>query len=258
MERRSAVRTAVVWDALQTGLSARHTAVGAQRPLQVVDVGGGTGGFAVRVAELGHQVTVVDPSPDALAALERRAAEVGATAAVRGVLGDADSLADIIEPSSADAVVCHGVLEVVDRPADALVAVAQVLAEGGLLSVLAAQRSGAVFSRALAGHLGEARALLGDRSGDGSGAADLAGPSGRTDATGRRFTGDELSSLLAGADLAVTETRGIRIFTDHISSSLVDSEPGAVDELRALELAASTHPDFIAMATQLHLLATRG
>ena len=41
----------------------------------VLDIGGGTGGFAVRVAELGHRVPVVDPSPDALASLDRRARE---------------------------------------------------------------------------------------------------------------------------------------------------------------------------------------
>ena len=48
-----------------------------RRAGDVLDIGGGTGGFAVRVAELGHRVTVVDPSPDALAALDRRAAESG-------------------------------------------------------------------------------------------------------------------------------------------------------------------------------------
>ena len=45
--------------------------------LTVVDVGGGTGGFAVPLAQAGHRVTVVDASPDALAALTRRAAEAG-------------------------------------------------------------------------------------------------------------------------------------------------------------------------------------
>ena len=247
MERRSAIRTAVVWDALQAVLHARHTAIGSVRPLQVIDLGGGTGGFAVRIAELGHRVIVVDPSPDALASLERRAAEAGATATVRGVLGDADSLLEVTAPASADVVVCHGVLEVVDRPERALASVAQVLDSGGCLSVLAAQRSAAVFSRALAGHLAEARALL----------VDTAGDAGRPDPTGRRFSREELRSLLAEAGLAVVEIRGIRVFTDHITSALVDGEPGALDELRALEVAASTHPDFMAMATQLQLLATK-
>src|SRR3954447_23522282 len=64
-ERRSAARTSVVWDVLQPALDGS--------PAEVLDIGGGTGGFAVRVAGLGHRVAVVDPSPDALAALARRA-----------------------------------------------------------------------------------------------------------------------------------------------------------------------------------------
>ena len=40
---------------------------------------------AVRLAEQGHQVTVVDPSPDALAALGRRAAESDVADRVTGV-----------------------------------------------------------------------------------------------------------------------------------------------------------------------------
>ena len=67
LERRAALRTAVVWDAVQQVLGAPGG--------RILDIGGGTGGFAVRLAEQGHQVTVVDPSPDALAALGRRAAE---------------------------------------------------------------------------------------------------------------------------------------------------------------------------------------
>ena len=59
----------MVWEALQAALD--------QSSSRIVDVGGGTGGFAVRLAQLGHRVTVVDPSPDALAALDRRAREVG-------------------------------------------------------------------------------------------------------------------------------------------------------------------------------------
>src|SRR5690606_3836897 len=86
-ERRGATRTAVLWDAVRERLSG-------DRPRVVLDVGGGTGGFAVRVAALGrgtgveHRVTVVDPSPDALAALDRRAREQGVDDLVTGVQGD--------------------------------------------------------------------------------------------------------------------------------------------------------------------------
>ena len=50
---------------------------GEWRPLDVVDLGGGTGGVASALAGDGHRLTVIDPSPDALASLERRTAEAG-------------------------------------------------------------------------------------------------------------------------------------------------------------------------------------
>jgi S-adenosylmethionine-dependent methyltransferase len=245
-ERRSAIRTAVVWDAVQAVLRSRSDAVGSARAVHVVDLGGGTGGLAVPIAGLGHRVTVVDPSPDALASLDRRAAEVGVTASVRGVLGDAASLLDVVGPDNADVVICHGVLEVVDAPLEALQAAASVLAPGGTVSVLAAQRSAAVFARALAGHLAEANALLGEPAGSRRWSGSLP----------RRFSQVELRDLLCEAGFVVTEVRGVRVFIDHISSAVVDSEPGAADELRALESAVATSPDFMAVATQLHLLAT--
>ena len=70
-EQRRNVRTAVVWDDL------REVLEGTGGALDVLDIGGGTGVSAVRVAGLGHRVTVVDPSPDALASLGRRAREEG-------------------------------------------------------------------------------------------------------------------------------------------------------------------------------------
>ena len=151
-ERRDSARTAVVWEALGSVLE--------QPGLDVLDIGGGTGGFAVRVAGLGHRVTVVDPSPDALAALARRAREDGVE--VAGQQGDLGSLLELAGPAGADVVLCHGVLEVVDDPAAALATIREVLRPGGRLSLLVAQRHAAVIARAMAGHVAQALALLDD------------------------------------------------------------------------------------------------
>src|SRR6188472_2295605 len=114
---RASLRTAVVWEVLRDALDGRAKHAG--RPeLDVLDTGGGTGNFAVPVARLGHRVTVVDPSPDALFALERRAAEAGVADLVRGVQGDAQGLLDVVEQDAYDVVLCHGVLEYVDDPAE--------------------------------------------------------------------------------------------------------------------------------------------
>ncbi|MFY9852063.1 MAG: class I SAM-dependent methyltransferase, partial [Trebonia sp.] len=77
--RRDGARSSLVWDVLQGVIAARAASLGrgagdasgAGAELDIVDVGGGTGGFAVPFAALGHRVTVVDPSPDALAAAQR-------------------------------------------------------------------------------------------------------------------------------------------------------------------------------------------
>src|ERR1700722_18869492 len=70
-ERRRGAPSAQGSDALDEVLAVRAAQVG-RAALEVVDVGAGTGGFAVRLAKLGHHVTVVDPSPDAPPPARRR------------------------------------------------------------------------------------------------------------------------------------------------------------------------------------------
>ena len=239
---RSRVRTGVVWDVLRPVLEQRGSA------LDVLDAGGGTGGFAVPLAELGHNVTVVDPSPDALAALERRVAEAGVAGRVSAGQGDAAGLLDVVAPGSVDLVLCHGVLEHVDDAASAVAAVAGSLRPGGTLSLLVANRNAVVLSRAVAGHFAEARRAL----------ADPVGRWGDRDAVPRRFGDVELEQLLSDAGLVVGAAHGVRVFADLVPGALIDREPGAVDARLALEAAAAEHPASRAIATQLHLLATRG
>jgi 2-polyprenyl-3-methyl-5-hydroxy-6-metoxy-1,4-benzoquinol methylase len=235
----------VVWHALREVLETRY----ADRPAAVVDIGGGTGGLAVRVAGLGHQVVVVDPSPDALATLARRADESGVADRVTGRQGDLATVSDLVPDGSVDLVLCHGVLEIVEDPAAALAALAGILRPGGTLSLLVNQRHAAVVTRAMAGHFTAARALLADGSPDGS-------PDGAA-GTGRRFTADELTAVLDTAGLDTEALQGVRVFVDLVPSSLVDLEPGAAEALVELEQAVATRPEYLTLATQIHAVATR-
>jgi S-adenosylmethionine-dependent methyltransferase len=243
LQRRSAARTAVVWDALQDVLEDSGGPSGAS----VVDIGGGTGGFAVRVAELGHRVTVIDPSPDALAILARRAEESGVAERVTGRQGDLASLPDLVRDldpdGEVDVVLCHGVLEIVDDPAAALDALAAVLRPGGTLSLLVSQRHAAVVARAMAGHFQQARALLDDTHGAGG--------------TTRRFTAEEITTVLDDAGFETRAMHAVRVFVDLVPSSLVDLEPGAAGALVELEQAVSSRPEYLALGTQIHAVAVR-
>jgi S-adenosylmethionine-dependent methyltransferase len=234
-------RSAAVWVALDP-------VVGAGRPLRVLDVGGGSGNFAVPLAQLGHDVTVVDPSADALATLQRRAGTAGVGERVRGVQGDGDRLHEVLleddgYDTAYDLALCHSVLEVVDDPAATLGQIAGALRSGGLVSVATVNRAGAVLARALAGHPVEALALLEDRD-----------PApGRARPARRRFDPAGLLALVQGAGLQPGTWRGVPVVADLLGAAS-GADPDAV---RRLELALAETSPYRDVATGLHLLAAR-
>jgi SAM-dependent methyltransferase len=240
--RRDGARFSLIWDVLRDVASARVAETGRQA-LDIVDVGGGTGGLAVPFAALGHNVTVVDPSPDALAAAQRRAAEAGAQ--LTAVQGDAANLDGVVGVKAADLVICHNVLEYVDSPVDAMTAIAAVLRPSATLSVLAANTVAAVLHRALAGRFTEARRLL---------------EGGQADGPPRRFTLPALIALVEGAGLRAGEAHGLRIFSGLVPGALLDGDAGGAggtEALRALEAVAAVTPPLRDIAAQLHVLGHR-
>jgi S-adenosylmethionine-dependent methyltransferase len=236
--KRDSARSTLVWDVLQ-GVVATRAARSGRAALDIVDVGGGTGGFAVPFAALGHHVTVVDPSPDALAAAQRRAAEM--QVALTAVQGEADGLDSLVGHDAADLVICHNVLEYVDSPSAAMTAIAHVLRPGATVSVLAANMVSAVLQRAVAGRYAEAHRLL-DERGAGAGVP-------------RRFTLAGLTSLIEGAGLRTGDAHGIRVFAGLLPGAGAD--PGTADALRALEEAAAVYPALRDIAARLHVLGHR-
>jgi S-adenosylmethionine-dependent methyltransferase len=241
--RRDGGRSAQPWDVLQRVVAARAVHAG-RTVLDIIDVGGGTGGFAVRFAELGHNVTVVDRSPDALAAAQRRAAERQVRLAA--VQGDADGLDHLVGDAAADLVICHNVLDYVEDPAAAMAAIASVLRPGGSVSVIASNAVAAALHGALAGRYDQAREIL----------AGITGGAGSITADGRRrFTLAGLEALIEGAGLRAGDVYGVRVFASLLPPT--DPDPGSVDALRALEDEAAAYPALRDIAAKLHVLAER-
>ncbi|WP_131747430.1 methyltransferase domain-containing protein [Frankia sp. Cppng1_Ct_nod] len=238
------LRQAVVWQGLRDALAALTPRD--DSTLGIVDAGGGSGGFAVPLAEQGHRVTVIDPSPDALASLDRRAAERGVTHLVDARQGDLSTVPEIVGVASSDVLLCHTVLEVVDEPDRALAVATVALRPGGLLSVVAANRNAVVLARALAGRFAEARYALAD-------------PGGRcaTSDPAHRFDAETLTRMVADAGADVIAIHGVRVFADLVPGALVDADPSAAERLLRLEIAASSRHPFRDLATQLHVLARR-
>ncbi len=202
--------------------------------LDVIDVGGGTGARAIELAARGHHVTVVDPSPDALASLERRTAEATYEGRIIAVQGEAADLGELVGSGMADVVVCHRVLEVVDSVPLALAGMATVLRPGGLLSLLVPQPAASVLAQALLGHIDQARRNY---------APD-------------RHEQDSATRQLNEAGFDVRELHGIGAVADHVPGAVTD-DARSYEELLALEHEISTDAAFRAIAPQLHILAAR-
>jgi S-adenosylmethionine-dependent methyltransferase len=224
----------------------RRGSDGVGQPPRVLDVGGGSGVLAVSFAAAGCVVTVVEPNPNALATLSRRASDAGVSGRITAVQADSDALGQVVTPGSADLVLAHGLLEVVDDPKNTVAAMAGAVAEGGAVSVLVANRTAALLHRALAGKLTEAAALAED-------------PAGRlSDETLlRRFDTDDLVALLTDAGLVVELVQGHGVLSELVPGSVLQQDPSAQDALAELELKLGPKPPLRDVAARLHAVARR-
>ena len=235
---------------VRAALRAEVERVRARRPgraPQVLDVGGGSGGWAVPLAQAGCAVTVVDHSPNALAALHRRARDAGVDHLVAAVQGDVDALAEVAPPGGADLVLGHGLLEVVDDAVAAVAALRLATGPGAAVSVLVAGRYAAVLARTLSGKLAEARAVLTDPD----------GRFGPDDALRRRLDATALRELLTREGLEVELLQGDGVLDGWVPGSVRDGGPSAARSVAELERLAGAAEPLRDVATRLHALARR-
>ncbi len=241
------MRPDAVHRVLETEVAAARARGGGAAP-RVLDVGGGSGGWAVPLAVEGCRLTVIEPSPNALATLHRRAAEAGVSELITAIQGDVDALDRLVPAAEADLVLGHGLLEIVDDVAVAVAALTKAAAPGGALSIVVANRYAAVLRRALAGRPAEALRLLED-------------PAGRLVGTDesilRRFDIDGLADVLAHAGLTVEVLHGHGLVSDVLPGSVIEANPGTEDALAELELAACDRSPLRDVAARIHALARR-
>lgn len=202
--------------------------------------------WAVPLASAGCAVTVVDPSPNALATLQRRAADEGVADRVTALQGDTEALPGVGPSGGADLVLAHGLLEVVDDVPTALAALVGATDSGGAVSILVANRHAAVLGRVLAGRVPEALQLFQDPDGrlDGS----------SSDTLRRRFDSRQLERVLSESGVTVERMHGQGVVSDLVPGGVVEDSPGAADALAELETAAADQSPFRDIATRLHVI----
>jgi S-adenosylmethionine-dependent methyltransferase len=220
----------------------------ARRPLLGLDLGGGTGAAAVRLAHLGINVTLLDSSPTMLEIAKRAAGEAGLDGKITLKLGDAAQVANLFPAGSFDIVLCHNILEYVEDPNAVLSATARMMRSDssgtGILSILVRNRAGEVLKAGIvAGDFEAAERNLTAAWGKES----LFG--GRV----RLFTPDSLQAMTKGALLAVAAERGVRVISDYLAPQMSRGEEyGRIFEL---ERKLGSRLEFSAVARYIQVIA---
>ena len=93
-----------------------------------------------------------------------------------------------------------------------------------------------MLTQALAGHIALAR---------------------RSYADPRRLDYDQVIDLVQHAGFTVLASHGIGAIADQVPERMVEAEPGAYEELAALEAEISQDPAFRALAPSVHVFAQR-
>lgn len=217
------------------------------RRLRVLDVAGGNGVEAVRYAVAGHQVTLVDYSPQMLASARSLAESTGVAARVTVIESDVAKLGDVVERQAYDLVLCHNLLPYVSDVESTLATVLAPLREGGLLSVIAGNA-----------HSETMRIAIRDM--------DLTAAYESLDAA-ERFTqtfntpvyprtADEVSGVLRRIGAGVLGHYGIRSVCDYIPDDERKYDASFFAELERLEIALSDRMPFPLTARLFHLIAS--
>ena len=232
--------------------------------VRVVDAGGGSGRLAIRLAQLGNDVVLAEPSAEMLARARAAIHEAGLSHAIKVVQAPIQDLHAALG-STFEVVTCHAVLNWVAEPQAALAQLVRSLAPEGRLSLMFGNRNARFFKSILAGDFA---AVLKDPDPDSMEAlyADRLRlrrfarlPSGWSElgwgTSEVPLSETRVREWLAASGLTVESKAGIRAFHDYLPEALRSDEH--FDELLALEIALRNTEPFASLGALIHLVCAR-
>ncbi|MFI6937123.1 class I SAM-dependent methyltransferase [Streptomyces sp. NPDC050287] len=213
-----------------------------------LDLAGGDGGDAMRLAARGHQVTIVDYAPAMLAAATERASTAGLTELITCVRADVTALPADIADGAFDVVLCHNLLQYVDDVPGVLATALAPLKSGGLFSMMAINRHSAALTIAVR-EIDPAAAL-----------AALGTDQSRTQmftSAVTLHTAEEIIPVLQSLGCQDVQHYGIRSFCDYITDDARKYDPAFYADLEQLELATTALPPYMHTARLFQLTARK-
>lgn len=214
-------------------------------PLRILDVGGGDGRDAVPLAEAGHDVTVLDPSPSWLAEADRRADAAGVGDRLRTVEGSVDDLSPA--GTDFDLVLCHFVLHYRTAGAGDVRRLAEAVRPGGRVSVMAPNVAARVVMRLT--REGPEAALAEHTSQDYESAT--------FSTSARKLSAEEVTAELVASGLVPVGRYAARVASDYVADDALKEDPAYFAALERLELALCDQEPYVRLGGMWQVVAAK-
>lgn len=217
--------------------------------LRILDAGGGNGVEALRLAQAGHAVTLVDASAAMLADAHDAAEDLGLSARLRLLHHDLQELHMLFPAAEFDVVLCHNVLQYVPDVGLLLDGLAAALRPGGLLSLVSVNRYSAPYQAAFLHHdLERALASLDQQTHHGQ----------LFDTAMTLTTAEEVGALLSARGFEPIHHYGVRCLCDYWGDNAEKQQPAVMAQLERLERRLSAAHPYKHLARYYQLVAQRG
>lgn len=231
---RGAIRLAI----LQDDLAPLIVATG-ERPLQILDAGGGLGQMSIWLAKQGHQVVLAEPSAEMLQRAETAIEQEGLQDSIHLVQASVQDLADKGR-GPFDLITFHAVLEWLAHPREVLEQLLCCLKPGGWLSLMFFNHHSTVMRRLIAGDLDTVR--RGAIASDGQQGLAPISP----------LKPEEVQSWLEPLGLRLETWSGIRCFYDYMYRDV--RKQANLEEVIPLERTYSRLEPWRSLARYQHML----
>ncbi|TCV98156.1 tRNA uridine 5-oxyacetic acid(34) methyltransferase CmoM [Biostraticola tofi] len=228
------IRQAVVWQDLQALLTRLP-----DRPLYILDAGGGEGRMAIQLAKLGHQVVLCDLSAAMIERARSAALSQGVDAQIKCVHSAVQDISSHLE-KPVDLILFHAVLEWVAQPRDILQGLYECLAPEGALSLMFYNKHGLVMRNMLLGNIAfvekgmpkrKKRSLMPDHPCD----------------------PQQVYGWLAELGMTISGQSGVRVFHDYLQNK--QQQQDEFDALLAMEQRYCRQEPYISMGRYIHVMA---
>jgi len=230
------IRLAVLWRDLEEQIPQIHES----KPLRVLDIGAGLSQLAIRLAKLGHQVTVNDISSEMLSIAQESAEQSGVVDLMVWHHCPFQDLSSRVE-GKFDVVLCHAVVEWLADPEPLFAHLKQFLSEGGALSFTYYNRHSLEYRNLIRGNFNllKREALTPD-----PGSLTPSNP----------LLPEQVQEWVDDAELTVQATSGVRVFHDYVTT--LRGGNGVPESVVEMELVYSQREPYMWLGRYIHLLLT--